>query len=141
MHGIGILRAIAIVGDDPQTSRTLEPWLTSAGIGISSHPSAEKMVAALRRSGNQPTMRVGQLNPHPCRLVGVLIDLNLPGINGVDLARALKRWYPELPLILVAERDHETDKLLADLPSGVPSIDKRELSIDTVKASMSSMLV
>lgn len=41
----------------------------------------------------------------------VVLDLNLPGMNGLDVCRALRRD-SEVPIIMLTARDDETDRLI-----------------------------
>ncbi len=138
-----IPRAIALIGANPSVVQALKGWLNSIEVSVSIHSSAEKMVAELRRQGEHPSLRVNELNPHPCRLVGAVLDTNLPGINGIDLARALKRWYPKLPLIVLTELGDEERERLGSLPTGVSYWQESSdgFSFDMLKDAMSPMLL
>jgi FixJ family two-component response regulator len=76
---------IAVVDDDESLLQSLENLLESAGHGVSLFTSAK----ALLESG-------------ACARVGCLIsDINMPVMDGVELARAIHVTRPELPVILV----------------------------------------
>jgi two-component system KDP operon response regulator KdpE len=43
----------------------------------------------------------------------VLLDINMPGIGGIDTCRLIRRDYPYLPIIMLTIRDEEDDKVEA----------------------------
>lgn len=42
----------------------------------------------------------------------VILDLNLPGLSGLDLFREMKRINPEAPVIMLTSRSEEIDRIL-----------------------------
>jgi len=42
----------------------------------------------------------------------VVLDLNLPGLSGLDLFRAMKRREPGIPIIMLTSRSDEIDRIL-----------------------------
>lgn len=42
----------------------------------------------------------------------IILDLGLPGIDGIDATRQLREW-TDIPIIILSVRDHETDKVAA----------------------------
>ena len=47
----------------------------------------------------------------------MLLDVNQPGMGGIETCRAIRRSYPRLPILTLTVRDSEDDKVLA-LDSG-----------------------
>jgi two-component system KDP operon response regulator KdpE len=43
----------------------------------------------------------------------VLMDLNMPGMGGIEACKAIRREYPQLSIIVVTVRDSEDDKIEA----------------------------
>jgi CheY-like chemotaxis protein len=138
-------RAIAIVAGEAQTFQFLTDWLNSLGISVSTFPTAEDLVSILRRKGIHPILSVDALNPQPSRLVGAVLDMNLAGIGGLDLARAMKRWYPDLPLVVVTEPITDPIRakqwIVGDLPPGIRRVSRQPLVLAAFKEAMSPMLV
>ncbi len=94
---------VAIVEDNEQLRGTLARMLNKAeGFRcISQHPTAEAALEALPKE--KPEV--------------VLMDINLPGINGVECVQRLKQIAPEiLPLMLTAYED--TDNIFNALAAG-----------------------
>ena len=43
----------------------------------------------------------------------VLLDINMPGINGVDTCKSIRQLFPRLPILMLTVRDSEDDKVEA----------------------------
>jgi hypothetical protein len=71
--------------------------------------------------------------------------MNLAGIGGLDLARAMKRWYPDLPLVVVTEPITDPIRakqwIVGDLPPGIRRVSRQPLVLAAFKEAMSPMLV
>ena len=90
-----MLTKISVVEDDPKAREILVGWVNRAeGLRcVSDHGSAEDALAAI--PGCKPQV--------------VLMDINLPGINGVECGRRLKAKLPEtqfLMLTVYEDADH-----------------------------------
>ena len=86
---------ICVVEDDPKAREILVDWVNRAeGLRcVSSHGSAEEALAV-----------IPDCKPHV-----VLMDINLPGLNGVECVRRLKSLMPEtqfLMLTVYEDADH-----------------------------------
>ncbi len=134
-------RVIAIVAAEAQTFQFLTDWLNAQGVAVSAFPTAEDLVSTLRRKGIHPILSVDVLNPQPSRLVGAVLDMNLAGISGLDLARAMKRWYPDLPLVVVTNQTRTEQRMIGDLPPGISRVSRQPLVPDALKEAMSPMLL
>ena len=100
---------VALVDDEVQIAQALKALLSFKGMAASVHESAESLLAAL-------TLRDGHLwlsdsDGATTRLGAVVLDLNLPGMNGADLAAELLRRRPQLPIVMITAALDE--KLLA----------------------------
>jgi two-component system nitrogen regulation response regulator GlnG len=82
---------ILIVEDDPIARRALQSVFNSNGYSSVAVPSAEDALSALR-SPDHPQV--------------VLIDIDLPGMNGIDLLSRLQEEYPNLNCTLMSANDH-----------------------------------
>jgi signal transduction histidine kinase/ActR/RegA family two-component response regulator len=96
----GLPRRILLVDDEPFVRRTLADLLGMAGHAVT---EADGGLAALARLAESPV---------DC----VLTDLGMPGMNGWELARAIKSRAPELPVILLTGW---ADQGEADAPPGL----------------------
>ena len=86
---------ILIVDDEPKIVRLVADYLADAGFAVST-----------ARSGDEALMRVRTEAPDL-----VVLDLGLPGLDGLDVTRALRR-NGELPIIMLTARDDETDRII-----------------------------
>jgi len=90
-----VTHRILIVEDEPKTRETTRLYLEREGFEVA---SAEDGLVALRKA-----------REHPPDLV--VLDLMLPGLNGYDVCRALRRERG-IPIIMLTARSTEDDKLL-----------------------------
>lgn len=107
-HPIATRGAVAVVDDDIHISGALAWWLDLHGFHVTQHYSAESLLKAIHLEDGHLLTDVTKTNPIAYPLVGAVLDLNLPGITGFDLARTLRDMAPRLPLaIITALRDIE----------------------------------
>src|SRR6478672_1030697 len=76
---------VLVVDDDPAVGSVLEGLIEQAGAEASISPNAKAALAAL------------ELGDFDC----VITDLNMPGMNGMELVSHLNRAWPELPVIVL----------------------------------------
>jgi len=88
------LPTILIVEDEPELARVLRSYLEQAGYHV---------ISALR--GDSGLALWKQAKPDL-----VLLDLNLPGMDGLDVARNIRRL-SETPIIMLTARVEEADRL------------------------------
>lgn len=87
---------IVIVEDDPAISEMLLYHLQDLGYEINHFSDGLKAKEYLSSSS--------------CDLV--LLDIMLPGINGLDLCRELRQQNPSLPIMLLTSLDSEADRVV-----------------------------
>ena len=84
---------VSIVEDDAPLRGILGDWIRGAEgfqcVGV--HENAEVALAALPQE--KPSV--------------VLMDINMPGMNGIEAARALIRRDPELPVVMLSIHEEE----------------------------------
>jgi DNA-binding response OmpR family regulator len=89
------MASILIVDDEPKIVRLVADYLAAAGFSV-----------LTARSGDEALMRVRTETPDL-----VVLDLGLPGLDGLDVTRAIRRS-GELPIIMLTARDDETDRII-----------------------------
>jgi DNA-binding response OmpR family regulator len=89
------MASILIVDDEPKILRLVADYLEAAGFSVIS-----------ARTGDEALMRVRTAGPDL-----VVLDLGLPGLDGLDVTRAIRR-NGELPIIILTARDDETDRVI-----------------------------
>jgi two-component system KDP operon response regulator KdpE len=87
---------ILVVDDDPQIRRVLKVTLTGQGYEVDDAKNGDAALEKLREA----------------RFDLVLLDMNMPGISGLDACRAM-REQSEIAIIMLTVRDNETDKVEA----------------------------
>jgi two-component system alkaline phosphatase synthesis response regulator PhoP len=84
-----------VVDDEPKIVEVVGDYLRSAGFSVTSAADGEGAVASAR--ARPPDL--------------VLLDLGLPGLDGLDVARELRRASP-VPIIMLTARGEEADRVL-----------------------------
>jgi len=82
---------IAIVDDDSGFANYLRTYLSMRGYDTHSYARGDQVLAAMEH-GQPPDV--------------VLLDVMMPGMNGIDTLRALKAARPDLQAIMVSGRQH-----------------------------------
>lgn len=86
---------VLVVDDEPQLVKVLRGYLEQSGFRVVTAADGPGALAQFRRE--RPDL--------------VLLDLNLPGLDGIDVTRRL-RALSNVPLIMVTARVEETDRLI-----------------------------
>ncbi len=87
---------ILVVDDDPQIRRVLKVTLTGQGYEVDDAKNGESALEKVRES----------------RFDLVLLDVNMPGIDGLETCRAI-REQSEIGIIMLTVRDNEADTVAA----------------------------
>jgi DNA-binding response OmpR family regulator len=86
---------ILVVDDEPKIVKTVRAYLEDAGFRVVTAADGQAALTAFRHG--EPAM--------------VVLDLGLPGLDGLDVARTLRRE-SDVPIIMLTARVDETDKLI-----------------------------
>ena len=89
------MKTILVVDDEPKIIQLARDYLEHAGLTVLAAQDGEAALATARAA--QPDM--------------VILDLGLPGMDGLDVARALRKG-SHVPIIMLTARGEETDKLV-----------------------------
>jgi two-component system, OmpR family, KDP operon response regulator KdpE len=92
---------ILIVDDESAIRRALRPPLIELGFQVAEAARGEEALQLLRGS----------------QFDAVLLDVNMPGIGGIETLRRIRAFAPRLPILMLTVRDQEEDKVEA-LESG-----------------------
>jgi two-component system response regulator AtoC len=82
---------VAIVDDDSAFANYLRTFLSLRGYETRSYSRGDEMIAAVKQ-GDPPDI--------------VLLDVMMPGMNGLETLRGLKTAKPELQVIMLSGREH-----------------------------------
>src|ERR671934_2648842 len=86
---------VLLVEDEPSVGELVRSYLTRDGYRVLWVRSGEEALAELDR--------------HPVRMV--LLDIGLPGMDGFDVCRELRRRSP-VPILMLTARDEEPDRVV-----------------------------
>jgi DNA-binding response OmpR family regulator len=89
------MKSILLVDDEPRITQLAHDYLVNAGFQVATAHDGPAALAAFRAQ--------------PADLV--VLDLGLPGLDGLDVARALRKE-TDVPIIMLTARGDESDKLV-----------------------------
>ncbi|WP_460629355.1 response regulator [Intrasporangium mesophilum] len=90
------MQQVLVVDDDVTVSGVVAAYLERAGLGV--EVVADGLVAVAVASARRPDL--------------VLLDLMLPGLDGLEVCRRLRAVHPGLPVIMLTARGLEHDRIL-----------------------------
>jgi two-component system KDP operon response regulator KdpE len=88
---------LLIVEDDTALRRSLHTTLGSLGFDVSEASNGEDALVHLRRANYE----------------AVLLDINMPGMGGIETCRRIRRVSTKLQILMLTVRDDEDDKVEA----------------------------
>ncbi|SPE24371.1 Transcriptional regulatory protein KdpE [Candidatus Sulfotelmatomonas gaucii] len=88
---------VLVVDDEPAIRRALRPPLLELGFQVAEASRGEEALQALRAASYD----------------AVLLDINMPGIGGIETLRRIRTFAPRLPVLMLTVRDQEEDKVEA----------------------------
>lgn len=89
------MTTVLVIEDEIELTKVLKAYLENAGFSVISADRGDTGLSSWQH--NKPDM--------------VLLDLNLPGMDGLDVAREIRRQ-GETPMIMVTARVEEIDRLI-----------------------------
>jgi two-component system alkaline phosphatase synthesis response regulator PhoP len=89
------MKTILVVDDEPKIVELARDYLEHAGFAVVSASDGPEALARAR--GDQPDL--------------IVLDLGLPRVDGLDVARALRRD-SNVPIVILSGRSDESDKLV-----------------------------
>ena len=130
---------VAIVDDDPHIAQVLSQWLEFQGLRAACYPSGESLLQAVHEERGQCVLPPGVGDVATSRLTGAVLDLNLPGISGFELAAALRQIDPGLPLVIITALQTEERTRHGAPPPGVPCL-KKPFDLDELEDALLPLL-
>jgi FixJ family two-component response regulator len=113
---------ISVVDDDPSMSRMLCRAIKAAGLSVDVFGSAEEF---LHSEASRET-------------VCLILDMNLPGMSGLELQHLLNASRLEVPIIFMSAQADETTRLRA-LKAGAVGFLRKPFSIESLLATLRSI--
>jgi DNA-binding response OmpR family regulator len=114
---------ILIVDDDDLVRRSLTVSLTQAGYATAAAGSAEEALALIRVQ--RPDL--------------ILLDIGLPGMDGLEALRAIRRRFGDTPVIFVTARRRELDEIVG-MESGADDYITKPYNLDVLLAHIRAVL-
>lgn len=134
-HGI-----VVVVDDDPHISHAVGMWLLMQGLQTTHYMCAESLLQAIRLQEGHLCLPCGFSGSARSPLVGAVLDVNLPGASGVELAQTLRSVAPLLPIVMItAQRDYETE-CAGQLPPNIPCLQK-PFDLDILECALFNQFV
>jgi len=112
---------ILLTDDDADLRRVLGRTLDALGFSVEESANGEEALA--------------QLAARPFH--AVLMDVNMPGLGGIETCRQMRRKDPHLPILMLTVRDREGDKILA-LDAGADDYITKPFSVLELAARLRS---
>jgi len=113
---------ILVVDDEPQIRRVMRATLSAQGYVISEVKTGEEALESVRRQ--RPDL--------------VLLDVNMPGMGGIEACREIRRM-SDAPIIMLTVRNAERDKVSA-LDAGADDYVVKPFSIEELLARIRAAL-
>jgi two-component system KDP operon response regulator KdpE len=86
---------VLLVDDEPSIRRALRTTLSALGFDVEEASGGEEAVSFVRTE----------------RYDAALLDINMPGMGGIEACRAIRRLCPRIPILMLTVRDSEDDKI------------------------------
>lgn len=116
-------KTILVVDDDALMRRSLSASLEQTGYSVETAATGENAVAAVTRK--LPDL--------------VLLDVGLPGMDGIETLRAMRRDHPNLAVILVTGRRRELDEIVG-LEMGADDYITKPFDMDVLLAHIKAVM-
>src|SRR6185295_8042301 len=113
---------ISVVDDDPSMSRMLCRVIKAAGLSVDVFGSAEEFL-------DSDASRASDC---------LILDMNLPGMSGLELQQRLNASRLEVPIIFMSAQADETTRLRA-LKAGAVAFLRKPFSIESLLATLRSL--
>jgi len=88
---------VLVVDDESAIRRALRPPLVALGFQVAEAERGEQALQMVRTA----------------TFDAILLDINMPGIGGVETLRRLRSLFPKLPILMLTVRDREEEKVEA----------------------------
>lgn len=117
---------VAIIDDDEAITRYLTEFFEQKGCNVTIFHSA---ALALQYFTNKNLLR---LNRSPVPFDLILCDLKMPELDGLSLVEKIKKFYPNIPIILVTAYG-SIEKAVSAVRLGVADFLEKPISIEKLE--------
>lgn len=126
---------IAVIDDDQSMARMLSRVIRAEGFGVEWFRSAEEFLNSAEPGESVFPAKSRALNDFDC----LILDMNLPGMSGIDLQRQLNDSGVEIPIIFISGQAEEATRQHA-LAAGAAGFFSKPFNIDSFLASIRSLI-
>lgn len=124
---------IALVDDEVPITQAIQTLLSFKGLASIAYDSAESLLSELTFQDGHLFLTMA--NGAQAKVSAVLLDMNLPEMNGANLVVALRRLQADVPLIMMtASLQQVLDARTADL-DGVTFL-KKPFTLDSLEQAL-----
>src|SRR3954449_9039706 len=116
-------KTILVVDDDALIRRSLAASLGQTGYSVETVATGENALQSVRRK--TPDL--------------VLLDVGLPGMDGIETLRSMRREEPNLPVILVTGRRRDLDEIVG-LEMGADDYVTKPFDMDVLLAHIKAVM-
>jgi CheY-like chemotaxis protein len=117
-------RRLLVVEDEAAARQALQMLLQDEGFTVAASPSGEEALACLE-----------VFEPD-----ALLVDFQLPGIDGATLARRARQWRSSLPVVLMSGFDESNDALASLLRTPLTERIDKPIDMDRLVAALEQVL-
>jgi two-component system, OmpR family, KDP operon response regulator KdpE len=114
---------LLVVDDEPALRKALQTSLTARGFAVEVSESTDEAIETVAR---------GSLHL-------VMLDINMPGMNGLEACRRIRALQPQLGIVMVAVRDAESDMVRA-LEAGADDYVTKPFRFDELVARLRAVI-
>lgn len=114
----------AIAEDDSELRSALVLWFSMSGLRCEGFESAEQFLEFYRVANGHSFLLLGSEPGTEVPLLGAVIDIHLPGLNGNLLASDLHQHDPSLPMVLMSALTLKDRETFGRVPNGVQCFKK-----------------
>jgi len=115
---------VSVVDDDQSVRESLAGLIRSVGLAVKVFASAEEFLGSFHASGTD------------C----LILDVRMPGMDGLELQRHLKASHPDLPVIFITAHGSEEEVRLRALAAGAVDYLLKPLSEEEVLHAVGTAL-
>src|SRR6266699_2501064 len=113
-----------LVDDDPSISKFLATYLSARG-----HPSNATIEA---------NKALDWLSENRCEVV--VVDLNLPNVNGISLIASVRAIVPRLPIVVFTEKGCDEAQMRAAMRAGASGYVSKNLPVEQLYCVLARVL-
>lgn len=136
---------VAVVDDDPGIAQALRSWLDHIPTPVCTFHDGAALIAALQPVPSGWLLREGlggadstsdvSVKDGAQPLKAVVMDLNMPGPHGFQLARQLREQAPDLPVVVITAASEDHQRHMGGVPPGVVCLSK-PFDLDALEAAL-----